>query len=546
MKKLLYLSLTLGIAISSCQDMLDEDIRNQISNEHLNTALGLEDGVNATYSYLRNFYGIQNGGFQTVYGTDEFTSGGADPAFNAYTANINSGSGTISGPWNAFYEAINACNAVIGRAAHVPGITEQHRNMRIGEARFMRAFYYYLLVELYGPLHITLQETQGPSTTANRSPIELVYKVLIDDLDFAVAHLPLSTSQPGRATLPAAKHLLARVYLTRAATPAAESSDYAKAAVLAKQVIETPGGPALLDDFGDIYRIGNEVNKEVIFSVQYSSNVLTNGNGNNAHMFFICGYEGQPGMYRDLVNGRPWAHYKPNEYLLNLFSKQDSRNEKTFQRVWYCNKPGTYLINGKSVTLAAGDTSFYLSPREVTPAERARANYRIYSPSEYTNGIFPSLKKYLDPNRPSINEAKGTRDFVLFRLADTYLLAAEALVMDGKAQEALPYINTVRRRAARTGATAAETDANRKSMEVTAAELDLDFILDERSRELAGEYMRWIDLKRTNKLIERVKKYNPQAAPNIQQFHQLRPIPQTQIDRTEGGATAFPQNPGYN
>jgi starch-binding outer membrane protein, SusD/RagB family len=74
----------------------------------------------------------------------------------------------------------------------------------------------------------------------------------------------------------------------------------------------------------------------------------------------------------------------------------------------------------------------------------------------------------------------------------------------------------------------------------------IDFILDERSRELSGEYMRWTDLVRTQKLIDRVKLYNITAAPNIKSYHILRPIPQEQIDRTDGGAAAFPQNPGYN
>ena len=547
MKKIFYFILSLSMLLcSSCQDMLDEDIRNEISNEHLNTALGLEDGVNAAYSYLRTFYGLQNGGFLSVYGTDEYTTGSADPALNSYTANINSGSGTISGPWNAFYEAINTCNAVIERAPNVTGISETLKNTRVGEARFLRAYYYYMLVEIYGPVHITLTETQGVITTAKRSPIEEVYKVVIEDLNFAVANLPVTATNFGRATLPAAKHFLSRVYLTRAASKVAQPGDYAKAAALAKEVINTANGPKLLDDFGMVYKIGNEVNNEIIFSVQYSTNVLTNGSGNNAHMFYICGYEGQAGMYRDLQNGRPWAHYKPTDYMLNLFSPEDSRNEKSFQRTWYCNKPGTFTINGKSVKLALGDTALYLSPREVTAAERNAVKYRIYAPSEYTTGIFPSLSKYLDPNRISINEAKGTRDFVIYRLADTYLLAAEALLMDGKSEEAVGYVNTVRRRAARTGATAVITDANKKAMEIKASDLTLDFILDERSRELSGEYMRWFDLKRTNKLIERARKYNPQAKANIQEFHMLRPIPQTQIDRTDGGASAFPQNPGYN
>jgi hypothetical protein len=82
-------------------------------------------------------------------------------------------------------------------------------------------------------------------------------------------------------------------------------------------------------------------------------------------------------------------------------------------------------------------------------------------------------------------------------------------------------------------------------MKVTAADITLNFILDERAPEFAGEQLRWFDLKRTGKLIERVKKYNPDAAPNIQDYHSLRPIPQVEIDVLQN-RSEFLQNPGYN
>ncbi len=81
-------------------------------------------------------------------------------------------------------------------------------------------------------------------------------------------------------------------------------------------------------------------------------------------------------------------------------------------------------------------------------------------------------------------------------------------------------------------------------MQITPAQVTLDFILDERAREFAGEQLRWFDLKRTGKLIDRVKALNPDVAPNIQAFHTVRPIPQSQLDAVTN-RTEFNQNQGY-
>ena len=126
-----------------------------------------------------------------------------------------------------------------------------------------------------------------------------------------------------------------------------------------------------------------------------------------------------------------------------------------------------------------------------------------------------------------------------------YLTGAEASLKAGDAAKAAALVNVVRQRAAfRKTNTAAQNAAGVAALVATPADMTVDFILDERSREFFGEWQRWLDLVRTRSLVRRVKAWNPDAAPYIQDFQTLRPIPQSQIDRVTDGP-AFPQNPGY-
>lgn len=536
--------------VMGCTSQLEEDVRTQPTDSYLNSAAGFNDAVNAAYASLKTvFTQIEDNGLismMTVFGTDTYTNGfdGAFKNFNFYNSDLNPRDKIITFNWNNLYTSINTCNAAITRAPQIAGITDAVKNGRVAEARFIRAQYYFTLVQIWGSVHLTLTETTNVQTTASRAPIKDIYDAVIADLDFAVQTLPATQTQYGRVTKPAAENALASVYLARANSEAKQPGDYAKAADLAKGVISKYSFK-LLDDFAKIFEQGSgEKNAEVIWSIQSSKDVLSNGPGNTMHLYFGMKYDDLIGMQRDVANGRPYCRYKPTDFTLNtLFDRQlDSRYEKSFKRTYYCNKPGTYTVNGKSVTMAAGDTAFYVADREWTATEISRAKYVVYTPSKQTDRVFPTLVKHLDPQRIGINDQPGSRDFLFFRLAETYLIAAEALMMSGNTAEAATFVNTVRRRAAKTGATTAETEANRKAMEITPAQLNIDFILDERARELLGEGNRWIDLVRTGKLLERVKKYNPAAAANIKDFHVLRPIPQQQIDRTSG---EFKQNPGY-
>lgn len=551
------LTLTLSFAFS-CQDALQEDVVSQIGNDYLNTAKGLEDGVNAAYTSLRAWYGTERGNNFTEFGTDIYTNGadGSWKFMNTYTNQFDSQNGHVRELWDEFYRGINTCNAVIDRSVNVTGVNETTKKQRIAEVKFIRAHHYFLLVQLFGPVDLQLSENRVPNKVVTRAPVSEIYSAIISDLEAAVADLePLkASSQYGRATKPAAQHLLAKVYLTKATSEAAAPDDYAKAEPLLKSVINDYGF-SLLPDFAQVHQFGNERNDEVVFAIQYTRDPLTNqqantaanpsaNNGNNSHLYFLMEYDVQPGMRRDTQNGRPFKRYRMTPYAINtVFADRvnDSRYKASFTDVYYSNRPGTYNTNfdlsKPSVTFAQGDTAIYIPGYEMPLAERATKKYQVLVPSRYDERLFPPLKKHLDPGRADLTQEQGGRDYIAMRLAETYLLLAESQLRQGKIADATASINAVRRRAAFPGKAA--------QMEITEAQMTMDFLMEERARELIGEQFRWLDLKRWGVLVERVKLHNAQAAPNIQNFHTLRPIPQNQIDRAEGGPAGFPQNTGY-
>jgi hypothetical protein len=561
LKYLFLIVLVSFLATTSCQEVLEEEIISGVTTEYLNTPEGFVTGVNAAYKQLRDYYGDEDGCEISVFGTDEFTNGGHGGAhdINQYKAGLNAESNTFWDPWNNFYQAINTCNAVIGRAAEVD-LPQADKDAMVGEVRFLRAHYYFLLVQYFGPITLTLEETVGVEAEATRTPEDQVYAAIIDDLNYAISNLPNRQDEFGRITKPAAQHMLALVYLTRAYTSSAEASDFSDAADLAIDVIEN-SGHELEDNFLHVFNIpdadgkfthANEQSNEIIFSVQYSDDPLTNGEGNRNHLYFRPWYEVyNNGLDRALGHGygRPWIRFRPTQWGLDNFRPLDvdSRFHKTFQSVWYYNTDRD-IPDGASV----GDTAIWVTDKDLTQAEVDEIQGRLpgvalFSWNENDIGepwswslpeninIFPSLWKVDDNLRPSLNYTNGSRDHIVYRLAETYLIAAEAtLGRDGNGAAAVPYINEVRRRAA--------VDGMEAAMEVTAGDIDIDFILDERSRELWAEQKRWLDLKRTGKLLERVRSYNPEASPNIKDFHVMRPIPANQIIRT---ANDYGQNQGY-
>ena len=549
--------------LSSCSSYLDEEDLSSInSDEYFVTSDGYESLVNSCYSSLRKVW--KNEPWLFCLGVDIYTRGeselisGSYGNRDVYSSELNEYStldaenGYVSDFYTNVYYGIQACNTAIAKSKSVSGVSESTLKQRVAEARFIRAYYYYLLVEQFGDIAIVEDEITSAVTDFSKSSEKDVYKFILSELNDIVGVLPALQSNFGRITQGAAKHLMSLVYLTRGYKTYAESNDFAQAASLADEVINS-GQYQLLPTFGQVFTPGNEKNKEIIFSIQYDSNSLGgqyNGNGQMS----LFGFE----LWSKVVGGFEignttygWKknQFMPTPYLYSLYNTSlDSRYDVTFKSEFNAT------IAAPAIGLKAGDLRLYFpkydqifTTNDSLAVMKENPNAIIITKSRWKqdienmggSGMCPMVWKFYDPNAswPSNNNNyTGTRDIFLFRLADTYLMAAEAYLKTGNKEKAAERINAVRERAAIAG--------HSNDMKISASDVTIDFILDERARELVGEYKRWMDLKRTGKLIERTLKYNNLAARvNKMDTHiLLRPIPQSVIDQ---GTGTFSQNPGY-
>lgn len=504
MKSKIYLVIIISIACSSCEkEFLREEPRSVLNptNFYVDEA-GLNAGVNATYASLRPIYGESEIPFRlTVLGTDIFTHGKGTLGlpFNIYDADLNSSAQEVNELWTNCYKIINTANNVIGSAPAV-AMDESKKARLMAECQFIRALAYFWLAQQFGDIPLRLEPTKGVTTVAERKSQREIYEAMIADLLSAETKLDASYPQMGRITKGAVRHLLSKFYLLL--------QDWDNAANWSKKVI-SEGGYRLEPTFNDIFLHTNQSNKEIIFSVQYENNPANSGAvGNMSHVLFQNSYSDIPGMMRVLMWGRPFSRYAPTLFLMSLFD--DAKDERT--DIW-----------------RTFDDYFYNNPAALPPGK----NLNDPVDESWRNKIefHPTLLKYWDPTRPNVNELRGNKDFIVFRLGEAYLIAAEALMMAGDPGEGVIYFNEIRKRASRPGF----------DLSIAAGELTIDAILDERARELAGEMHRWFDLIRTGKAVERIITHSA-AGQKIKPHHLLRPIPQIEIDRL---TVPFAQNPGY-
>lgn len=523
------------IQFSACADLTEEMITDTVASSQFSTAEGIEEALIGAYVPFRWYYGRENGMLMTLYGTDLFRIGQTyNGSWDRYDAGLNPSLllATQGQPiiWEYFYKGINNANTAIFRVADIEGIDPGFKDRKTAEARFLRAHYYFLLVQHFGPVHPTLEETRAVELEAFRASESEIYEAIIADLTFAINHLPVTQTQFGRPTKDAAINHLAMVHLTL--------GNWQQAADYAIQVIEG-GRHALLPSYEDVFDPFNQRHAEVIWSIQWGDNPEVNNPVNELQRFFAPRQWLRPGLVGDNMYHTGIARFWPTNFALTelfgndyrkegLHIRNDMRYSVTMKEAWlYNDEPN--LPNGAAI----GDTAVWFTNdpiiNEMSDEEIKQLPYFAIRIKDINTIYAPTIQKHRYPYLRTHG-----RDFMVMRLAETYLIAAEALMMQGKLNEAASYFNIVRARAAFPGV---------EIPLITPGELNIDVILDERGRELMGELKRWPDLKRTGKLLERVRKHNPNAAPNIKEHHRLRPIPQSQIDRT---LNDYGQNPGYN
>ena len=550
----------IALTLASCKKNFLEEVNKGgiTADPFYATASGIDALVNTCYTPLRFWYGKEGGATLTELGTDLFVKGGDShhPEVAMYDPiNFNSQSPLMRVYWERFYSAINACNTAISRLDASP-LSADMKKIRTGEVHFLRAMYNWLIVETWGGVHLTTEESKGIVTTANRTSVDKFYELIFSDLDIAITNLSTVTSPAGgRVTLPGAEAFKARMLLTR--------GNYAEAATLAKKVISDYNFK-LFDNYASLWDISNSngnLNSEVIWYVNYTTDNLVNtdiascdGNsqanafrregGNQLHVMFTPRYDFHSGMLIDIQNDVGFQRYATTKRLVTLYNDEiDQRYEGTFKEVWKANGGPV----GAYTDMIQGDTSIYWSHKVLSDAyKQAHATkFEVLDLSDLynedqslkDNRNFIEMHKHNDPARSGIFEFRSKRDAFVMRIAEMYLIVAEADMQSNNIAEAVTYMNMLRTKRAKPGM--------ENLMMITSADLNIDFILDERARELVGEQLRWFDLKRTNKLIEYVQKYNTDAKNNIQPYQMLRPIPQSQLDAVTN-KDEFKQNAGYN
>lgn len=520
----------MSLTVTGCtEDFLTENPPHIIVADNLYTdPSGFEAGLNGLYSQVRRERWGQSNFNQIM---NMMWSIGVDNAYGNYPASVErifNEWGTRNHPmeslfertWNWLYQTINAANTIIDRAEN-PEIdwTEAEKNQIVAEARLIRAWAYRHLVYMWGDVPLNLTESSGESirTDWQRAPVAEVQAQMEEDLLFAEKHLP-NVGRSGRVNKAVAQHYLAELYLAMdrpadaeaKASAVVSSGDYSLITERYGVRASEPGVP-FMDQFYDGNADRSQGNTESLWTLLYEFEV-PGGGDSIMRRYWVNRYYVIRGVQVSAEHGgRGIGRFAPTGWAIDLYEPEDDRGSGFAIRRYYIYNTTSGLPRGAEL----GDTLW----TEYEPMQE-----------KTTNPIWPTTRKWDWANPNDIEGPGQYGDQPYLRLAETYLLLAEAQWSQGKTAEAAETINVLRRRA--------------NASEITAGDVTLDLILDERSRELLSEEHRRHTLVRTGTWLRRVQAHNGLASPTATKRDALFPIPQSVID---ANLTAdMRQNPGYD
>lgn len=562
---------------TSCSDFLEQENKSNVpASTFYSTKNGFESLTNSMYGSLRSIYKVSP--LTLTAGTDIFGDGkSSGVAMNYYQH--TSTEGNVLTLYTNFFKIIQLANSVIayGETTEETSVRKQY----IDEARFVRAWTYFMTVQHFGPVALNEKMYSSAEMNFERTSLKTLYEFIISEFDY-LAHSSslVETSTVGRANKRAAKFFLAKAYLTRGwlngqgyesqEENIAQSTDFQNAAKYALEAINSETPSISIENAFDV---NNEGNAEIFWAIQFSSATLENPGSDGSY---------QQAQFGSYLGGAEMPNTKaidgnesPFFRLMNMYTKGDGRLEQTFMLElygtgttaggiqyfnYYNNKTAPILAyyapawatdddiaawkaddpNGQKTNTIITKTT--LDNTGIGPSTQVHATWKERRSMDI--GV-PCIKKFDDYTATSIanrSSACSTHDVVVSRLGEAYLIAAEAYLQADDKDKAAEMINKLRQRP---GTIKAGFEA---AMNVSANDINIDFILDERAREMAGEYVRYTDLKRTHKLVEYVTMYNEDGVTEAQmkgddgKYKILRPIPQDALDKNQ---TKVAQNPGY-
>lgn len=479
-------------------------------------------------------------------------------------ATMNADDGFSSKWYGRLYGIIGQANTIIDRADAPQAVwtSAAEKNAIVGEAKFLRAFAYHFLANMWGDVPLVLNETKTPKFDYVRAPQKEVYLQCKADLDFASQNMPtIDQLKGGRAPREAAYHLLSEINICLkdydAAIAAANAiinggkCNLMLARFGVKQTFKFSGytyigkGKPWGDLYWDLFQEGNmnwkEGNKEAIWNISQDP-LIKGGNNTDLHpsggLFVMERWWGAaswtatdknnvPNFLQDTVCGRPGGGLYASEYAENTiwnykgdFTKDIRNSEFNIQRNHYFTNPKSAFY-GQLIT---------------------KSNANAATISTWPARVGPSFKKFVSTVHVGLftdatsgkkhDNGRTFKDWYIMRVAETYLLRAEAYMLKGDLASAANDINLIRGRS--------------KATPVTTGEVNMDLILDERARELYGEEFRLNTLMRTGKLVEYLNKYNGYLKDNkltAPAYVSKLPIPRREIESNTGAVLT--QNPGY-